>query len=87
MQSMENSTGTLASSYATYMDSITAHTDIFKAAWNELANSAINSDLFIGIVDVGTSIVTVITNIVDAIGLLPPVLAGVGIYEFVQNLD
>lgn len=48
----------------------------FKSQFQELATVAIKSDLFKGIVDSGTNVVNIITQIIDKIGILTPLIAG-----------
>lgn len=89
MQDMQNSAGALDAAYSKYMSSIAAHTDKFKASFQSLSDSAVNSNLVKGIVDVGTTIVSWLEKLLglfDGIGgaimasglsaLLTPALVG-----------
>lgn len=88
MDAMANSAGTLESSYATFMESTTAHINQFKAAFQSLANSTFSSDLLNGFIDAGTAVLGVIEKITSALGLLGTgslALFGKGLYDFIKT--
>jgi len=77
MDEMANSTGTLRESYAVFMESITAHINQFKAAFQSLSQSAVTKDFVNDIIDLGTNFLKVfdgIMRVVDALGGLNTVL-------------
>lgn len=49
--------------------------------------TVLDSDFLKGLVDTGTTLLEVLTAIVDTIGVFPTLLAGTGITAFVKNLD
>ena len=69
------------------MEGLEAKIQQFKAAWQELSIAFLDSDFLKGLVDFGTSAVTVLTKIIDAVGTLNVILAGVGLYAFIKNFD
>lgn len=77
MEDMANSAGTLQKSYATFMESTTAHINQFKAAFQSLSQSTFTADFLNGIIDFGTGILKIlnaVSNIVNAVGGLNTVL-------------
>ncbi len=68
MTAMQNSQGAMASAYDERMESIEAHMDTFKAAYEELANSFIDKDISKGVIDFGTALLNILTAVSDAMG-------------------
>lgn len=69
MQEMaENSSGALAEAYGERMESVTAHLDTFKAAYQEMSSSFIDEDMLKGIIDFGTSLLNILTKVSDVLG-------------------
>ena len=81
MDAMQNSTGALSSAYGEYMDSIQAHTDMFKASFQSLSQSLIDSEAAKSITDFGTKALTLFTKLNDVIsplgGLLPIIVGSI----------
>lgn len=50
--------------YGEWMDSITAHIETFKAAFEGLANDLIKSDLLTGLIDIGTWFINIADTVV-----------------------
>ena len=63
-----NAEGALNEKNARYMESLSAHINQFKTAVEGLQNNLIKSDDIKKIVDLGTSIVTVFSNVTSSIG-------------------
>lgn len=82
-----DSLGTASEKYDVYLNSMEAKMNSFKSALYDLSDSVINSDLLKGIVDFGSGFVGVITDIVDAVGILPTVLGTVGLGGFIKNFN
>ena len=77
MDEMANSAGTLQESYAVFMESITAHINQFKAAFQSLSQSAVTKNFVNDIIDLGTNFLKIfdgIMRVVDALGGLNTVL-------------
>lgn len=67
MEQMANSTGSLQAAYDTYMDSTTAHLNQFRAAWQELGVTLIDSGFLNGFIDIGTTVVDVLSSIIGGV--------------------
>lgn len=77
MQSMAGSAGELQKSYDIYLESVTAHINEFKAAFQELGSNTFESDFLKQLVDLGTDLVEALNwlvEIIDAVGGLNTVL-------------
>lgn len=59
----------------------------FQAQFQELATTVLNSDFLKGLIDAGTVLLNIITQIVDKLGMIPTIMAGVGVTTFIKNLD
>lgn len=61
-----------------------------QAQWQEFANTVIDSDIFKGVVDGATTLLGVLTKIAglgNGAGLLGILAGGIGIAQFIKNLD
>ena len=82
MDEMANSAGTLQKSYATYMESTTAHINQFKAAFQTLSQDVFTTGFLNSAVDLGTRLVNVldaVVKITNAIGGLNTALVITGV--------
>ena len=70
MEQMEGSAGALQQSYDIYLNSIQAHIQTFKAAFDELSKTVVDSDFAKGVIDIGTVIIETIEKLVDNLGVL-----------------
>lgn len=81
MDAMANSSGALTDAYSVYMDTIQAHVNQFKAAFESLSQTAIDKGFVTGFIDFGAEILKVVENVfklIDALGGLKAVLISVG---------
>lgn len=80
-----NSTGSAMRENERYMESLSGKIGTFKAQFQELSNVTFNSDFIKAAVDAGTDLLTLLTEIIDTIGLFPSLLGGIGIGAFIKN--
>nr|MDB6475689.1 phage tail tape measure protein [Blautia wexlerae] len=85
-ETAENSAGSAKKEQDKYEESIQYSIDRIKASCQELAATMADSGMIKGVIDFGNSFVEVLTKIIDKIGILTPLLAGGGIFEFFKNL-
>ena len=85
MDKMRDSAGALDDAYSTYMDSITAHVNQFKAAYDQLAQNLIDKGVVSSIINIGTNILNILNSAVDAIdkiheklGIIPDIIKTFG---------
>ena len=72
-EAMGNAPGAMKDAYVVWMESITAHIETLKAAFQGLADDVISSDLLKGLIDAGTWIINITDGIVrlnDNVGSL-----------------
>lgn len=84
--SMESAGSALAENEK-YLDSIAGKMNQFKASFEALSNTVVNSDLVKVIIDAGTTIMDILNGILDLTGSIVPLLSGGAIYAFIKNLD
>ena len=79
MSAMQNSVGALSQANDKYMNSIEAHVNSFKAAYEELSSTIVDSNFAKGITDFGTFIINGLTDMfegLDKIGGILPIVTG-----------
>ncbi len=59
----------------------------FKAQFQELSTNTLSSDLFKGVIDGGTMLVSVLSKIMDVGGGIPALFATIGTIKLFKNLD
>ena len=82
-----NSSGSAMKEHSKWMDSLEAKTQQFKASFQELSTVVLDSDFLKGLVDSGTAFLTVLTKIVDTLGVFNTLAIGGGIAALVKNFD
>ena len=76
----ENSAGEAARANNIYMDTTTAHMNQFKAAFQDLSHTVIESDLLKAFVDLGTNLLNAANSVakfIDSLGGIIPVLTAI----------
>ncbi len=85
------SDGSAEKELSNYQKGIEYSLDKFKASFQEFSSAMINSNIFKALIDSGTSVLNVLTQIIDKFGALQTVIASVtafkGITSFVKNFD
>lgn len=87
VKTAQGADGSAEKELANYQKSIQYSIDTFKAQFQELSTTAIDSDIFKGIIDSGTGLLNVLTQIIDVGGGIPTVLGAIGGASFFKNLD
>ena len=78
VEQMKDSAGELQEAYNIRMESIQAHINQLKAAFDELSMKVVNSDLAKGAIDIVTKIIEGLTSLIDKIGGVGVALAALG---------
>ena len=81
-----NSAGASSKANAIYMESVTAHLDQMKAAFEELSTNVMNSGFTKFIIDTGKTILEILNNITKLTGSLGTILIGGAIYKGVKSI-
>lgn len=68
LNSSLESAGSAMQEYNTYLEGIEAKTNQFKAAFEALSLTVVNSDFVKGIIDLGTKAITVLDDIIQSLG-------------------
>lgn len=78
LESATNSAGSAAAENEKYLDSILGKVAQFNAAFETLSATVIDADFSKGVVDAGTTILDIITKLIDGLGTLNTLAMGVG---------
>lgn len=78
LESATDSAGSAAAENEKYLDSILGKVAQFNAAFETLSATVIDADFSKGVVDAGTTILDVITQLIDGVGTLKALAMGVG---------
>lgn len=87
LQQAQNSTGSAEAELNQYLQSAEAKIQQFQAQFQTLSTTAIDSNIFKGVIDSGTALLTLLTSIIDVGGGIPAVLGAIGGVSFFKNLD
>lgn len=83
----EGSEGSATAEHEKWLDSLEAKINQLAASWEGLSQAFLEDDFIANLIDGGAALLDVLTQVVDAIGLLGVAIAGVGIYAFIKNFD
>lgn len=87
LKTSADSAGSALAENAKYLDSIAGKINQFKASFEALSSTIINSDFLGVLVDGGTMLLNVLNEILNVTGLIAPALAGGALVAFFKNLD
>lgn len=76
-----NSAGSAEKEQTKWLEGIEAKINRFKASWQSLSNTIVDSDFLKGLIDGGTTLLNLFDSIIDTVGVLPTVLAGVSFFN------
>ena len=80
------SAGSAAREQAKLMEGLEAKTQQLQAAWQELAMTFLDSDFLKGLIDTGTTLLGVVTKIIDTLGAFPTVATVIGAAMSFKNV-
>lgn len=86
LETTANAAGSMQSAYENYIDSIQGRLNTLTASSQELFNNLLDSDLIKGGVSAVTALVEALNSLIETIGLLPTVGAGVGIVKLISSV-
>lgn len=87
MQIATNSSGESLKKYEAYTDSAAGKLEGFANSFQSLSTVAIDSDIFKGVIDSGTALLNILTQIIDIGGGIPAVLGTIAGVKLFKNLD
>lgn len=73
--------------FASYQESATGKIEGFKNAFQSLSTTVIDSNVFKGLIDSGTTLLNILTQLIDVGGGIPLMLGAIGGTAFIKNLD
>ena len=77
MDAATNASGTAAAEQEKWMNSLDGHIQTLKASWQVLSNNVMSSDFLKGLVDTGTSLLSILDNVIGKIGLFPTLIGAI----------
>ena len=77
LETSETSSGSATKEHEKYMESLEAKLNQLQAAWQEFSQVFMDDSFLKGFVDAGTGILTVLTDIIDTLGVIPTLVATV----------
>lgn len=86
-ETAKNSQGSASRELENWNKGIESSIQHMKAQFQDFSTTLVSSDLFKGVIDGGTKALSVVTDLIDKVGVLPTILGGVGIGSFFKNLD
>ena len=86
-QTALNSAGSAQKEQDRWLQSAEAKIQQFKAQFQELSTTAISSNVFKGLIDSGTTLLNILTQLIDVGGGIPLMLGAIGGTAFIKNLD
>ena len=85
-ESALNSAGSAQKEFDAWSRSIEAHINTFKASWESLSQTVMDSDFLKGIVDLGTTIISTLDSIIDKFGTIPTLLTSIATVGAFKNV-
>lgn len=86
LQTSLDSEGSAMAEHEKWMESLEAKVLQLKAAWEELSQAFMNDSFLKGLVDTGTTVLSVITKIIDTFGTLPTLITAAAIAMSFKNI-
>ena len=86
LQTSLGSEGSAMAEHEKWMESLEAKSLQLKAAWEELSQAFMNDSFLKGLVDAGTTVLSVLTKIVDTFGTLPTLIGVVAAALSFKNI-
>ena len=85
-EAAKNSAGSAQEEFDRWSQSIEAHINTFKASFESLSQTIIDSDFIKSIIDGGTSILNTIEEIIKSLGTIPTILTGIAAVGTFKNV-
>lgn len=86
LKDSESSAGSAMAEHEKWMESLEAKVKQFTAAWEELSQAFMDDSFLKGLVDAGTTVLSVLTEIVDTVGVLPTLITAVSVAMSFKNV-
>lgn len=86
LKDSENSAGSAMAEHEKWMESLEAKVKQFTAAWEELSQAFMDDSFLKGLVDAGTTVLGVLTKIVDTFGTLPTLITAMAVAMSFKNI-
>lgn len=81
-----NSEGSAMTEHGKWMESLEAKIQQFQAAWQKLSETTLDSDFLKGLVDTGTTLLSILDNIISDFGVINPLVATIAAGLSLKNI-
>lgn len=81
MEIANDSSGYATEKFEAYKNSLSGSIEDFKNSFQSLSNTLIDSDFLKGAVDAGTTFLDILDSIIEKLGVIPSLAAGIGIFQ------
>lgn len=81
MEIANDSSGYATEKFEAYKNSLSGSIEDFKNSFQSLSNTLIGSDFLKGAVDAGTTFLDILDSIIEKLGVIPSLAAGIGIFQ------
>ena len=86
LETSSNAEGSAMKEHEKWMESLEAKTLQLQAAWEGLSQSFMDSGFLKGLVDAGTTVLSVLTKVTDTLGSMGTIIAGLSIGSVIHRL-
>ena len=73
--------------FAAYQESATGKIEGFKNAFQSLSTTVIDSNVFKGLIDSGTTLLNILTQLIDVGSIIPLIFGGTAVVKAIENFD
>lgn len=85
IETADNASGQSMQKYEAYTDSIAGKIEGFKNSMQSLSTATLDSNLFKGIIDSGTGLLNIITQLIDVGGGIPALVGAIATFKSVTG--
>lgn len=86
LETSEGSEGSATAEHAKWMDSLQAKLNQLQAAWEELSQAFMDDGFLKGLVDTGTDLLSILTDVVETFGTIPTLVIAIATAMSFKNI-
>lgn len=86
LKTSEGSEGSATAEHAKWMDSLQAKLNQLQAAWEELSQAFMDDGFLKGLVDTGTDLLSILTDVVETFGTIPTLVIAIATAMSFKNI-
>ena len=86
LETSNGSDGSATAEHEKWMDSLQAKLNQLQAAWEELSQAFMNDEFLKGLVDTGTDLLSILTDVVETFGTIPTLVIAIATAMSFKNI-